>query len=267
MARTKHQKKLERTGSAEASDAVDDEAAQEEAEGTGEEGEADLSAMESCLTYGAAEDPKGEAVDDEKADQKEEEAAEEDGENGEDEEYTVAGILQERTYRNKQQYLVRWEGYGSDDDTWEPAANVAHCTDLLAEFKRKKAEEQAAVLAELDGDAGEEGDEGEDNEDDAEVSEEEEEEAKPKRKARYKSDESEDDEESGSDVEYVPRGKGRGGSSSRSGVQKRAKLDKHELEALGEQLGECEAPLLAKTLLRLVSSHPELVAEVKKAIA
>ncbi|KAJ7275362.1 hypothetical protein B0H12DRAFT_254751 [Mycena haematopus] len=32
------------------------------------------------------------------------------------------------------EYRVKWAGYGSDDDTWEPAENVAACKRLLDSF-------------------------------------------------------------------------------------------------------------------------------------
>ncbi|KAH7883814.1 hypothetical protein F5I97DRAFT_1895879 [Phlebopus sp. FC_14] len=32
------------------------------------------------------------------------------------------------------EYLVKWAGYDSDDDSWEPAENVQQCDRLLASF-------------------------------------------------------------------------------------------------------------------------------------
>jgi hypothetical protein len=38
--------------------------------------------------------------------------------------YEIEQILDHRTYYGKKQYLVRWKGYGPEDDSWEPIANV-----------------------------------------------------------------------------------------------------------------------------------------------
>ena len=31
-------------------------------------------------------------------------------------------------------YLVRWKGYGEGEDTWEPAKNMEHSTQLVEQF-------------------------------------------------------------------------------------------------------------------------------------
>ena len=31
-------------------------------------------------------------------------------------------------------YLVRWKGYGEGEDTWEPAKNLTHAPEKIAEF-------------------------------------------------------------------------------------------------------------------------------------
>jgi hypothetical protein len=36
-------------------------------------------------------------------------------------------------------YKVRWKGYGSDDDTEEPATEIAHCVDIVEEWEATKA--------------------------------------------------------------------------------------------------------------------------------
>lgn len=47
-------------------------------------------------------------------------------------------ILQHRTTRGgKVEYLVRWKGYGRDDDTWEPESNLRNAKQVLSEYKKK----------------------------------------------------------------------------------------------------------------------------------
>ena len=57
--------------------------------------------------------------------------------------YTVQCIVAKRTARRrggKVEYLVRWEGYGSDDDTWEPAHALAGTAkQAVAAFEKGKA--------------------------------------------------------------------------------------------------------------------------------
>eukprot|EP00308_Calcidiscus_leptoporus_P003488 CAMPEP_0119357350 /NCGR_PEP_ID=MMETSP1334-20130426/5763_1 /TAXON_ID=127549 /ORGANISM="Calcidiscus leptoporus, Strain RCC1130" /LENGTH=98 /DNA_ID=CAMNT_0007371571 /DNA_START=30 /DNA_END=323 /DNA_ORIENTATION=+ len=47
-----------------------------------------------------------------------------DEEDTEDEEYIVEEILQEKVARGKALYLVKWEGFGVGENTWEPAENL-----------------------------------------------------------------------------------------------------------------------------------------------
>jgi hypothetical protein len=51
------------------------------------------------------------------------------------EEYEVAEILDSRLYRRKLQYLVRWKGYGYEDNSWVNEQDV-HAPDFVAEFYR-----------------------------------------------------------------------------------------------------------------------------------
>ena len=57
--------------------------------------------------------------------------------------YTVQCIVAKRAARRrggKVEYLVRWEGYGSDDDTWEPAHALAGTAkQAVAAFEKGKA--------------------------------------------------------------------------------------------------------------------------------
>ncbi|SPC64593.1 related to TY3B TY3B protein [Ustilago sp. UG-2017b] len=54
-----------------------------------------------------------------------------------DMEYEVEQILDSKVdhrYRDPLFYLVRWVGYGPDHNSWEPASNLTHASDMIAEF-------------------------------------------------------------------------------------------------------------------------------------
>ena len=54
------------------------------------------------------------------------------------EEYEVEQILSHWTFGcNKQlQYLIKWKGYPSSDNTWEPAENL-HADELIQEYRQR----------------------------------------------------------------------------------------------------------------------------------
>ena len=52
----------------------------------------------------------------------------------EDAEYKVEAILEVKKVRGKPQYLIKWEGYEDDENSWEPEENL-DCQDLLDAFK------------------------------------------------------------------------------------------------------------------------------------
>ena len=51
-----------------------------------------------------------------------------------EEEWQVEQILEERIRDGRREYLVKWEGYASEDNTWEPLENLDHCKTLLNQF-------------------------------------------------------------------------------------------------------------------------------------
>jgi Chromo (CHRromatin Organisation MOdifier) domain len=51
-------------------------------------------------------------------------------------EYEVREILDSKMERERLFYLVDWVGYGPEERTWEPATNVEHAKDALADFYR-----------------------------------------------------------------------------------------------------------------------------------
>lgn len=50
-------------------------------------------------------------------------------------EFEVDSILAQRIFRGKRQYLVRWKGFGPDDDTWEPEENLTNAKETLLDFQ------------------------------------------------------------------------------------------------------------------------------------
>lgn len=51
--------------------------------------------------------------------------------------YVVDKIIDEKMVGRKKYYLVRWKGYGEDDDTWEPKNNL-NCPYAMDEYEELK---------------------------------------------------------------------------------------------------------------------------------
>ena len=60
-----------------------------------------------------------------------------------DQEFEVESVLDHRVGENgEKEFLVRWSGYGEDDDTWEPAANLSGTAEeAIAEFLNETSRE------------------------------------------------------------------------------------------------------------------------------
>jgi hypothetical protein len=54
-----------------------------------------------------------------------------------EEEFEVEEILDSRVVRRKLQYLVKWVGYGPEDNSWEPADNVANAQEEVEAFHQR----------------------------------------------------------------------------------------------------------------------------------
>src|ERR1700722_4907935 len=51
------------------------------------------------------------------------------------EEYKVEAILAERIQRGVMEYLIKWKGYTTENNTWEPEENITNVKDILQKFK------------------------------------------------------------------------------------------------------------------------------------
>jgi hypothetical protein len=53
-----------------------------------------------------------------------------------EEEYEVERVLDSRIFRSKLQYLVKWEGWDTSENTWRPKNDLRNCQRLVEEFHR-----------------------------------------------------------------------------------------------------------------------------------
>lgn len=51
-----------------------------------------------------------------------------------EEEFKVERIVKHRMRRGQIEYMIKWDGYSSSDNTWEPESNLTHSKDLLEEY-------------------------------------------------------------------------------------------------------------------------------------
>ena len=58
-----------------------------------------------------------------------------------EEEFKIEKILNKRTVREKEKFLVRWKEYTVEKNTWENRENLENAKELVEEFERKYGEE------------------------------------------------------------------------------------------------------------------------------
>eukprot|EP00960_Hanusia_phi_P012193 355724-Hanusia_phi.AAC.2 len=59
--------------------------------------------------------------------------------------YEVAKLLDDRVRQGVKQYLVRWKGFTSEADTWEPVAHLSRTSalrDLVQQYEAKRMEQR-----------------------------------------------------------------------------------------------------------------------------
>jgi chromobox protein 1 len=59
---------------------------------------------------------------------------EEDAASDDEAEFEVEAILNRRKRNNKLEYFVKWKGYPTSDNTWEPIEHLTNCADLVTTF-------------------------------------------------------------------------------------------------------------------------------------
>jgi chromobox protein 1 len=64
------------------------------------------------------------------------------GSDAAEEEYVVEKILEKRIVKGRIEYLLKWKGYGEEDNTWEPSENLG-CPELIEAFEKEWSANQA----------------------------------------------------------------------------------------------------------------------------
>ncbi len=57
-------------------------------------------------------------------------------------EYEIQKILDDDTIDGQRHYLIKWKGFNTSENTWEPPEHLTHCQDLIRQYHRKKSQEE-----------------------------------------------------------------------------------------------------------------------------
>jgi hypothetical protein len=63
---------------------------------------------------------------------------EEEEEEKNSEEYEVEKVIDKKDEKGEKYYLVKWKGYDSSANTWEPLENLIHCRERIKEFESER---------------------------------------------------------------------------------------------------------------------------------
>lgn len=55
-----------------------------------------------------------------------------------DDEYEVEKILKQKRVNGQPFYLVKWKGYDTSENTWEPIANLKGCHQAMQEYQQRR---------------------------------------------------------------------------------------------------------------------------------
>ena len=57
--------------------------------------------------------------------------------------YIVEKILDSKLEKGKKMYKIKWKGYPVSQCTWEPVAHLSNCIDMVKDFEKELAQENA----------------------------------------------------------------------------------------------------------------------------
>lgn len=70
----------------------------------------------------------------------------EESESGSEAEFVVEKVIDKRIRQGKVEYLLKWRGYDSDDNTWEPKDNL-QCSDLVEAYEKDHQKPKVPIVS------------------------------------------------------------------------------------------------------------------------